>query len=158
MKTQSSDPTNRRSSLSTWARILLILAIALPQAFIGAVPVAHAIDYAWTAYNDCSGTNSITNTTNILGVSGIRDIKNFATGATLTGVTATFASSGSPTVARTQWCILTSGTDAYTTFNGKANMAGCQSNYGSSGYYVDLTFTGLDPAKTYTFATTAQPR
>ena len=27
--------------------------------------------------------------------------------------------------------------------------------YGSSGWYVDLTFTGLDPAKTYTFATSA---
>jgi hypothetical protein len=27
--------------------------------------------------------------------------------------------------------------------------------YGSSGWYVDLTFTGLDPAERYTFATSA---
>ena len=42
MKVQPSTPTNRRPLLATWARILLILALALPQAFIGAVPVAHA--------------------------------------------------------------------------------------------------------------------
>ena len=35
MKVQPSTPTNRRSLLATWARILLILAIALPQAFFG---------------------------------------------------------------------------------------------------------------------------
>jgi hypothetical protein len=156
MKTQSSTPTNPRSSfLVTWARILLILAIALPQAFIGAVPVAHAIDYAWTAYNDCSGTNSITNTTNILGVSGTGTLKNFATGATLTGVTATFTSSGSPNLGTSNGAAANSGTDAYTTFNGKANMVGVV-NYGSSsGWYIDLTITGLDQNKTYTFATTA---
>ena len=49
MKTQSSTPTNRRSYLATWARILLILAIALPQAFLGAVPVAHAADTCVTS-------------------------------------------------------------------------------------------------------------
>lgn len=42
MKAQSSTPTNRRSLLATWVRILLILAIALPQAFFAAVPVAQA--------------------------------------------------------------------------------------------------------------------
>ncbi len=48
-----------------------------------------------------------------------------------------------------------SGTDAYNTFNGKADMAGVV-NYGSSsGWYIDLTIAGLDPNKTYTFATTA---
>ena len=61
MKVQPSTPTNRRPFLATWARILLILALALPQAFIGAVPVAAAtIDYTWTAYNDCAGTSSCT--------------------------------------------------------------------------------------------------
>ncbi|MEZ5105132.1 MAG: DNRLRE domain-containing protein [Draconibacterium sp.] len=109
----------------------------------------------WTAYNDCSGTNSITNTTNITGVSGTGTLKNFDTGATLTGVTATFVSSGSPSTGASNGAVSNSGTDAYTVFNGKANMVGVV-NYGSSsGWYINLTISGLDPAKTYTFITTA---
>ncbi|MBW1684359.1 MAG: hypothetical protein JRS35_04780, partial [Deltaproteobacteria bacterium] len=47
-----------------------------------------------------------------------------------------------------------SGTDAHDTFNGVADMTGV-SYYGGSGWWIDLTLTGLDPAKLYTFATTA---
>ena len=46
------------------------------------------------------------------------------------------------------------GTDAYNTFHGIADMTGVI-YYGSTGWYVDITFTGLDPAKEYTFATSA---
>ncbi|MCP4610621.1 MAG: LamG domain-containing protein, partial [Planctomycetes bacterium] len=46
------------------------------------------------------------------------------------------------------------GTDAYDTFNGIADMTGVI-YYGSTGWYVDLTLTGLNPNRTYTFATSA---
>ena len=46
------------------------------------------------------------------------------------------------------------GTDARNTFGGIADMTGV-TYYGSAGWYVDLTFTGLDPNKFYTFATSA---
>ncbi len=46
------------------------------------------------------------------------------------------------------------GTDAYNTFGGIADMTGVI-YYGSAGWWVDLTFTGLDPTTDYTFATSA---
>jgi hypothetical protein len=46
------------------------------------------------------------------------------------------------------------GTDAYNTFSGIADMTGVI-NYGNTGWWVDLAFTGLDPATEYTFATSA---
>ncbi|MHC4544680.1 MAG: lamin tail domain-containing protein, partial [Planctomycetota bacterium] len=44
------------------------------------------------------------------------------------------------------------GTDAYNTFGGTTDMTGVI-YYGSVGWWVDLTFTGLDPTTEYTFAT-----
>ncbi|MBE0697940.1 MAG: hypothetical protein IH586_13540, partial [Anaerolineaceae bacterium] len=119
-----------------------------------AIPVKAAA--AWTAYNDSawvSGQTNPTNTTTILGITGTGALKNFDTGAS-TGVTATFTSSLSPTMQASSGTASNSGTDAYNTFNGKANMIGVV-NYGSLGWYIDLTLTGLNPAKTYTFATSA---
>ena len=46
------------------------------------------------------------------------------------------------------------GTDAYNTFGGIADMTGTI-RYGSAGWWVDLTFTDLDPATEYTFAASA---
>jgi hypothetical protein len=46
------------------------------------------------------------------------------------------------------------GTDAYNTFGGMADMTGVI-YYGSAGWWVDLTFTDLDPTTDYTFATSA---
>jgi cysteine-rich repeat protein len=46
------------------------------------------------------------------------------------------------------------GTDAHDTFHDIADMMGTI-YYGSTGWYVDLTFTGLDPAEVYTFATSS---
>ncbi|MHC4500416.1 MAG: lamin tail domain-containing protein, partial [Planctomycetota bacterium] len=46
------------------------------------------------------------------------------------------------------------GTDAYNTFGGIADMTGVI-YYGSVGWWVELTFTGLDPTTEYTFATSA---
>lgn len=70
------------------------------------------------------------------------------------GVTATFTQSGNvnwqpePSAGGTDCAI---GTDAYETFSGIADMTGTI-RYGDPGWWVDLTFTGLDPATTYTFA------
>ncbi len=46
------------------------------------------------------------------------------------------------------------GTDAYATFGGLADMTGVI-YYGSAGWWVDVTFTGLDPSTEYTFATSS---
>jgi len=47
-----------------------------------------------------------------------------------------------------------SGTDAYKTFHGIVDSTGLVF-YGDDGWYVDLTFSGLTPGGSYTFATTA---
>ncbi|MHC4693994.1 MAG: lamin tail domain-containing protein, partial [Planctomycetota bacterium] len=46
------------------------------------------------------------------------------------------------------------GTDAYNTFGGITDMTGVLT-YGSTGWWVDLVFTGLNPTTEYTFATSA---
>jgi len=46
------------------------------------------------------------------------------------------------------------GTDAYTTFGGIADMTGVI-YYGSAGWWVDVTFTGLDAGTQYSFATSS---
>lgn len=123
---------------------------------------------AWTAYNDvvysaADGHPALQpNVTTINIGSGSPGpssgmLKDFATGAD-TGVTATFTQSGGvvwqPSASGGGWdCNV--GTDAYNTFNpSTASLIGVV-YYGSSGWYVDLTFTGLNPTKTYEFATSA---
>jgi len=74
-----------------------------------------------------------------------------------TGVTATFEQSGG-----VNWqsnpanggSDCAPGTDAYNTFGGFADMTGVI-YYGATGWWVDLTFTGLDPSTEYTFATSS---
>ncbi len=116
----------------------------------------------WTAYNDLviggdqptppanTTTYTISGTT-----SGL--LKNFATGEN-TPVTATISSSGSPVLqpsAATGGAETAVGTDAYTTFHGFADVPGVIYYGPAAGWNVVITLTGLDPAKTYTFATTA---
>jgi hypothetical protein len=78
-----------------------------------------------------------------------------------TGVTATLSESGGvfwqPDIS-SSWTggyDTALGTDARNTFGGIADMTGVIYYGPSAGWYVDLTFTGLDPAKEYTFATSA---
>ncbi|MHC4284042.1 MAG: CotH kinase family protein [Planctomycetota bacterium] len=47
------------------------------------------------------------------------------------------------------------GTDAYNTFGGIADMTGVIYYGSAAGWWVDLTFTGLEPTTEYTFATSA---
>ena len=127
------------------------------EAFKDITPDGDAADlpaFVWESYNDCVGTNSFANTTNILGLSGSGPLKNFQTGTELTGITAAFSSVGAPTLQSSFGAVSAAGTDAYTQFNGKANMAGVVQYGSSSGWSVVLNISGLDPARKYTFATT----
>ncbi|MDY6839027.1 MAG: DNRLRE domain-containing protein, partial [Thermodesulfobacteriota bacterium] len=134
----------------------------------------------WTAYNDCvydstkleaatdpngqlvhyiapNVTTFSTGTDSPGPASG--ELLDFNTGAG-TGITATLTQSGGvvwqPDIS-SSWTggyDTAVGTEARDTFGGIADMTGVI-YYGSSGWYVDLEFTELDPAKTYTFATSA---
>jgi uncharacterized repeat protein (TIGR02543 family) len=132
---------------------------------ITATFIAQAPSTGWTAYNDCiyqsTGQYIGTHVTTFGIGSGFTGsttgiLLNQATGNP-TSVTATLTQSGGVI-----WQPSTtsgghdtaSGTDAYNTFHNIADMTGVI-YYGSVGWYVDLTFTGLDPAKQYTFATSA---
>jgi len=138
---------------------------------------AHA---GWTAYNDCVYASSLDGVaTDPTGQSvhyiaanvttfGIGSgFSGSSTGELLirasgvgTGVTATLTESGGviwQSDVSSSWTggyDTAVGTDARDTFNGIADMTGVI-YYGSVGWYVDLTVTGLDPNETYTFATTA---
>jgi hypothetical protein len=121
---------------------------------------ATTVPSGWTAYNDAASPYLTGNATQF-SISGTTAglLKDYASG-TNTAVTATFTTSGSSSLqSTTNGGAAASGTDAYTTFNGKVDPAGviaCVSS--SSGCtasdYIDVTFTGLNPALTYTFATT----
>jgi hypothetical protein len=108
----------------------------------------------FTAYNDCSSsTNSPANTTQYRGngtTSG--QLKDFTAGTNLpvalaiTANAVTYDGSGGP--------MPNVGTDAYDTFNGKVVFDDVVwYTAASNGFWMDATFTGLDPAKEYEFAT-----
>jgi len=125
---------------------------------------------AWTAYNDVVYSSNPAyghpplqpNVTTInIGAgspgpsSGM--LKDFTTGAD-TGVTAALSQSGGVTwqpdpVSGGTDCNI--GTDARNTFGPDTASLNGVVYYGSTGWYVDLTLTGLDPSKRYEFATSA---
>lgn len=130
--------------------------VAIRMALIASLGApAHA---GWVAYNDCVSTTG-GNTTHYAGYlgggggfetpSGL--LKNYATGAA-TSVTATMLASN---VAGSLGVMPSSGTDAHTAFNGKVNMGGSASYNANSPWSYRVTFTGLDPSKSYAFVTTA---
>ncbi len=112
-------------------------------------------------FNDSVHAGSPANATNYSGYmadgggfetpSGL--LRDFTTGvyssitATLSGTNISGSISGAPSV----------GTDAYDVFNGKVNLGDWSTSYNSSssGWSYQVTFTGLDPSKTYEFVTTA---
>jgi hypothetical protein len=108
----------------------------------------------WTAYNDCSGTTGGNTTAFTYTGTTTGLLKNYNTGAN-TSVTAAITYNGSINSGASNGAYSNSGTDAYSTFYGKANMAGVINYASSTGWYIDVTFTGLDAGKTYSFATTA---
>jgi hypothetical protein len=161
--------------MSAAAALILLLTLLAPvflnsQAFAG-----------WKAYNDCvyDSTKALSATdpngqlvhykganvttfgigTNFTG-STSGQLLDQATGAS-TGVTAALTQSGGvywqPDVSSSWYggYDTAAGTDARTTFGGIADMTGVIYYGSSAGWYVDVTFTGLDSSKTYTFATSA---
>jgi len=143
-----------------WSKIVnvLVALILLQGTFLATVkPASAQTEYAWVAYNDSKDPypNPVGNiTTYNIPASGTTTgtLKKYSDGSD-TGVTATFTVSGSITLT-TNGGNVNAGTDAYETFNGKVNLAGVAMGT-SEGWWTDLTFTNLDPNKTYTFATTA---
>ncbi len=144
----------------------LLLAVATASLFSLSAGWANA---QWTAYNDLiySSTNghpalqpNVT-TYNIGNNSpgpSTGELKDKATG-TSTGVTATLTQSGNVVWqpdATTGGSDCNSGTDARSVFD-PATTASLMGTvyYGSTGWWVDVTFTGLNPTKLYTFVTTA---
>ncbi|MCK4958690.1 MAG: hypothetical protein KAT00_04810, partial [Planctomycetes bacterium] len=135
----------------------------------------------WTAYNDCvydvtldqSVTNPIGQSVHYIADNvtiynignnspgpSSGELVDLATG-TSTGVTATLTQSGGvqwqPDVSSNWYGGYDTavGTDARNTFGGIADMTGVTYYGGSPEWYVDLTFTGLDANKKYTFVTSA---
>jgi len=90
-------------------------------------------------------------------------LKDYTTG-TVTEVNCTMSQNGGvvwqPLVGCVSFCWTggydtAPGTDAYSTFHNIADMTGNIYYASSAGWYVDVDFNGLNPAKTYTFATSA---
>ncbi|MBN2269369.1 MAG: lamin tail domain-containing protein, partial [Sedimentisphaerales bacterium] len=116
-----------------------------------------------SSYNDCvyeEGQHRGNNVTtygigNGFGGAASGPLLDQATGEP-TGITATLTQSGGvnwqPSGTGGSDCA--AGTDAYATFGEFADMTGVI-YYGSTGWWVDLTFTGLDPSTDYTFATSS---
>jgi hypothetical protein len=128
-------------------RKLLVLSVGV----LLATSIARA---DFTAYNDFItnyGANANVTTWGMTGGSNLA-LKDVTTGATVApqmsvAYQATISGGTGPTTD------LPSGTDAYNLFAGKVNTSGQVVYYGSaSTWWFDVTFTGLNPAKKYTFA------
>jgi len=154
----------KRQGFSIVFSVIIIASVLLGQMQLPGIAQAAPLAVpaaAWTAYNDClvvSGFTNPANTTTYTCYSGGTkgNLKNFSTGAN-TSASLTITVSGSVDQQNTSpyyGSIPNSGTDAYTTFNGFANIVGGV-RLGSSSSNVIVKISGLDSAKTYTFATTA---
>jgi len=118
---------------------------------------------SWVAYNDVvyrSGQISDRITTYTISSEGASsgNLVDYNTGTTLTGVQVAITTSGTVqyTSSDSQYdgSVPNTGTDAHSTFDGIVNMVGL-TFWESNTPYIDMTFSGLDPNETYTFATTA---
>jgi hypothetical protein len=115
--------------------------------------------YSWRAYDD-SYVGTGEPSTNITSValstaSSNKTLINYSDGTTVSGVTFSVTVNGIAAQNGDDYgAEAASGTDAYNTFHGIAQLIG-GGKFNNSSSYVYLTFSGLDPTKTYTFATTA---
>ena len=135
-------------------RLLLVTAV------LALLCLAVAAQADWTAFNDCVHGGSPPNATiysAYMGDGGGFEtpsglLRNYGTGA-WTSVTATLTGSN---ISGSISAAPSSGTDAYTVFNGKVNLGDWSTSYNSSSdWYYQVTFTGLDTTKAYEFVTTA---
>lgn len=128
-------------------------------AVIGMVAGAAGADFV--AYNDCVHGGSPANTTIYSAYmgdgGGFEDpdgyLKDFDTG----NDTSVWVEMSGSNISGSISAAPSSGTDAYDTFNGKVSLGDWSTSYNSSstGWYYQVTFTGLDSNKVYEFATTA---
>jgi hypothetical protein len=113
----------------------------------------------WVAYNDLAWESGQleTNITKYTITSGSDTglLVDYATGAD-TPVTATITSSGDLEINTGTYggAETASGTDAYELFHGIVDMPGVL-HYGDLGWWVEVTFTDLNPLSAYVFATSA---
>ncbi|UCG58060.1 MAG: lamin tail domain-containing protein [Phycisphaerales bacterium] len=143
-----------------------LLIAALLSTLCLACDLAHA-GAAWTTYNDCirdPGDTVPANTTNWTIYAGYTDhstgkLKDFATGDEAAMPTVTFTmNSAAPVATRTDYGDNPApGTVAHEVFAGKVDFGGTiiQHHGSNENWWVEIKFTGLDPAKTYTFVGTA---
>jgi len=138
-----------------------LIALMCAAMLIQAVGLMSAQADLVTSYNDCVHGGSPANTTIYsaeMGDGGGFEnpsgyLKDFATGlytsvwVDMTGSNISGSTSAAPAA----------GTDAYNVFNGKVSLGDWSTSYNSSSsdWYYQVTFTGLDPNKTYEFVTTA---
>ena len=143
---------------------LLAPAILSVLALLGNVAKGDAI---WTAYNDCIRTagfdTTAENATDWTIYSGSTipstgKLKDFATGSDEGMPTVTFTmNTAVPVLTHTDYGDnFAPGTPAYEVFDGIIDFGGTIIQHSSNdGWWVEIQFTGLDPAKTYTFVASA---
>lgn len=122
-------------------------------------------EFRWVAYNDSAFKEGQVNSSFVTTIGLGRNFTGQGSSGVLTnlysgqptGVTATYVetfSTGSVNSAG-DVAFFTPGTDAEAYFGGVVDISGNMSYGDSPGWYVDLIFSGLDPAKSYTFVGTA---
>ena len=152
-----------RRILRAYLWVFLALSMIIP-----AGGVANAADVIWSAYNDClkeAGDSTAANVTEwtIHDGDSTRDtglLKDFETGSDAGMPRVTFTTNGVGTSSGGAAGNPASGTPAYDLFHDDGgniivDLAPNHVKYGSSGWWVEIEFTDLDPTKTYTFAGTA---
>jgi hypothetical protein len=112
----------------------------------------------WLAYIDTSNASGSGTATNVLSFSSLPSssvtttLTRFSDGSAIDGVGVAFAVTGSLTRS-TYGGDTDAGTDAAEEFGGIVDLAGVYAM--GDGESLEMTFTGLDPNRTYTLATTA---
>ncbi|MBL7154223.1 MAG: chitobiase/beta-hexosaminidase C-terminal domain-containing protein, partial [Phycisphaerae bacterium] len=143
----------------------LVLSVVLSVfALLGNVGKA---DVIWTAYNDCiregAGDSTAENATDWTIYSGRTNhatgkLKDFATGSEVEMPTVTFTMNlTSPVQTHIDYGDnFAPGTPAHDVFDGKIDFGGTIIQHSSLiGWWVEIRFTGLDPARKYTFVASA---
>lgn len=136
--------------------VLLLIASAL-----GGAP----LQAQWTAYNDCLREPGDTTANNVTGWTIHNNDQNhdsgllidFRTGSTaaMPSVTFTMGPSGLSVSGSGSGGNPEPGTDAHDLFADIIDFSPNVVYYGNPGWWVDIEFSGLDPAQTYSFAGTA---
>jgi len=113
----------------------------------------------WTAYNDCIGSTTGSDTTAAnatrYGPGGTGVLKDFDTGWLIPASVQVVVNDMNASIGTGAAAEFAAGTDAYSMFHGNVDVTNGVIYYGSTtNWYVDLAFTGLAPAASYTLGTT----